>query len=253
LHHCAESVRALSASRGAHELTLSDVDHHDRLDVQSWTKTKGKSMKIKLVSLGLVAVLAAGCASEQGTHTAVGTGAGAVVGAGVGNMIGRDKKSTAIGAAVGGAVGAGLGYNWTAIRNKLSGQTAGTGTQISEQPDGSLKLNIPSQVTFDTDSAAIKSSFRSVLDGVAQTISQEPSINAQVVGHTDSTGSPDHNLTLSKRRAESVAGYLADRGIAGARLTADGRGETQPIASNETDQGRTQNRRVEIYLKPVTR
>lgn len=210
-------------------------------------------MKIKLLSLALVAALAAGCATEQGTHTAVGTGTGAVVGAGVGNLIGRDKKSTAIGAAVGAAVGAGVGYNWTAIRNKLSGQTAGTGTQITEQADGSLKVNIPSQVTFDTDSATIKPSFRSVLDGVAQTISQEPSVNAQVVGHTDSTGNADHNMALSQRRAQSVEAYLADRGIARTRLTAEGRGQTQPVASNATEDGRTQNRRVEIYLRSVQR
>jgi len=210
-------------------------------------------MKAKLISLAIVAALAAGCATEQGTHTAVGTGAGAAVGAGVGNLIGRDKKSTAIGAAVGAAVGAGVGYNWSSIRNKLSGQTAGTGTQIVDQPDGSLKLNIPSQVTFDTDSATIKSSFRGVLDGVAQTISQEPGINARVVGHTDSTGNPDHNMTLSQRRAQSVEAYLGDRGVARARLSAEGRGETQPVASNATEEGRSQNRRVEIYLKPISR
>jgi len=210
-------------------------------------------MKVKFISLALFTALVAGCASEQATHTAVGTGAGAVVGAGVGNLIGRDKKSTAIGAAVGGAVGAGVGYNWAAIRNKLSGQTAGTGTQITEQPDGSLKVNIPSQVTFDPDSATIKPSFGSVLDGVAKTISQEPNLNARVVGHTDGTGNPDHNMALSQRRAQSVAGYLADRGVARTRLNAEGRGQTQPVASNATEEGRTQNRRVEIYLKPVAR
>ncbi|KQX24678.1 OmpA family protein [Variovorax sp. Root434] len=208
-------------------------------------------MKLGLISLALAAALAAGCATEQGTHTAVGTGTGAVVGAGVGNLIGHDKKSTAIGAAVGAAVGAGVGYNWTNIRNKLSGQTAGTGTQITDQPDGSLMVNIPSNVTFDTDSATIKPSFRSVLDGVAQTISQEPRINARVVGHTDSTGNPDHNMALSQRRAQSVEAYLADRGVAKARLTAEGRGQTQPVASNASEEGRTQNRRVEIYLKPA--
>lgn len=210
-------------------------------------------MHTKLISFALVAVLAAGCATEQGTHTAVGTGAGAVVGAGLGQAVGRDKKSTAIGAAIGAAVGAGVGYNWTAIRNKLSGQTASTGTQISEQPDGSLKVNIPSQVTFDTDSATIKTSFRSVLDGVAQTIAQEPKIDARIVGHTDSTGDAQHNAALSQRRAQSVADYLADRGVVKSRLTAEGRGETQPVASNDTEQGRTQNRRVEIYLVPVAR
>ncbi|MFS2205810.1 OmpA family protein [Variovorax sp. Varisp36] len=208
-------------------------------------------MKLGLISLALAAGLAAGCATEQGTHTAVGTGTGAVLGAGVGNLIGHDKKSTAIGAAVGAAVGAGVGYNWTNIRNKLSGQTAGTGTQITDQPDGSLMVNIPSNVTFDTDSATIKPSFRSVLDGVAQTISQEPRINARVVGHTDSTGNPDHNMALSQRRAQSVATYLADRGVANTRLTAEGRGQTQPVASNASEEGRTQNRRVEIYLKPA--
>lgn len=212
---------------------------------------KGTIMKLGLISLALAAALAAGCATEQGTHTAVGTGTGAVVGAGVGNLIGHDKKSTAIGAAVGAAVGAGVGYNWTNIRNKLSGQTAGTGTQITDQPDGSLMVNIPSNVTFDTDSATIKPSFRSVLDGVAQTISQEPRINARVVGHTDSTGHPDHNMALSQRRAQSVEAYLADRGVAKARLTAEGRGQTQPVASNASEEGRTQNRRVEIYLKPA--
>ena len=167
------------------------------------------------------------------------------------SLIGHDEKSTAIGAAVGAAVGAGVGYNWTNIRNKLSGQTAGTGTQITDQPDGSLMVNIPSNVTFDTDSATIKPSFRSVLDGVAQTISQEPRINARVVGHTDSTGNPDHNMALSQRRAQSVATYLADRGVANTRLTAEGRGQTQPVASNASEEGRTQNRRVEIYLKPA--
>ncbi|KQW61732.1 OmpA family protein [Variovorax sp. Root411] len=208
-------------------------------------------MKLGLISLALAAAFAAGCATEQGTHTAVGTGTGAVVGAGVGNLIGRDKKSTAIGAAVGAAVGAGVGYNWTNIRNKLSGQTAGTGTQITDQPDGSLMVNIPSNVTFDTDSATIKPSFRNVLDGVAQTISQEPRINARVVGHTDSTGNPEHNMALSQRRAQSVEAYLADRGVAKARLTAEGRGQIQPVASNASEEGRTQNRRVEIYLKPA--
>jgi len=154
-------------------------------------------MKLGLISLALAAGLAAGCATEQGTHTAVGTGTGAVLGAGVGNLIGHDKKSTAIGAAVGAAVGAGVGYNWTNIRNKLSGQTAGTGTQITDQPDGSLMVNIPSNVTFDTDSATIKPSFRSVLDGVAQTISQEPRINARVVGHTDSTAQNQLTPTIT--------------------------------------------------------
>jgi len=210
-------------------------------------------MKIKLVTVSLAAatLLAAGCATEQQTHTAVGTGVGAAVGAGLGNLIGGNTTGTLVGAAVGGAIGGATGYNWNAIRGKLSKDTAGTGTQITEQPDGTLKVNIPSQVTFDTDSATIKPSFRSVLDQVAQTLGQHQDVSANVVGHTDSTGNPNYNMQLSQRRAQSVSGYLGDRGVARNRLTAEGRGQSQPVADNGSEAGRAQNRRVEIFLKPI--
>ncbi|MBY4899292.1 OmpA family protein [Cupriavidus sp. AU9028] len=208
-------------------------------------------MKVKLVSLSIVAALAAGCATEQGTHTAVGTGVGAAVGAGLGNLIGGNSTGTAVGAAVGAAAGGTVGYNWNAIRGKLNRDTAGTGTQITEQPDGSLKVNIPSQVTFDTDSATIKPSFRSVLDQVAQTLNQHQDVSATVIGHTDSTGNAPYNMRLSQRRAQSVSTYLGERGVASNRLASEGRGQTQPIADNKTEAGRAQNRRVEIFLKPI--
>ncbi|WJF89529.1 OmpA family protein [Paraburkholderia bonniea] len=194
----------------------------------------------------------AGCANPQGTNTAVGTGVGAGLGAGIGALIGGGKGA-AIGAGVGAAAGGITGYNWQAIRNKLSGATAGTGTQITEQPDGSLKLNIPSSVTFDTDSYAIKPSFAPVLDQVAQTLVQNPEVTAQVVGHTDSTGQPAHNQTLSVNRAQSVTNYLAQRGIAAQRLSAQGVGQTQPVADNSTEAGRAQNRRVEVFLRATQR
>lgn len=208
-------------------------------------------MKMKFVSLAIMTVLAAGCATEQGTNTAVGTGVGAAVGAGLGNLIGGNTTGTLVGAAVGAAAGGATGYNWSAIRGKLNKDTAGTGTQISEQPDGTLKVNIPSQVTFDTDSATIKPSFRAVLDQVSQTLQQHKDVNATVVGHTDSTGNATYNLQLSQRRAQSVATYLGDRGVARNRLTSEGRGQTQPVADNATEAGRAQNRRVEIFLKPI--
>lgn len=107
-------------------------------------------------------------------------------------------------------------------------------------------MNIPSQVTFDTDSASIKPSFRSVLDQVAQTLGQHQDVVANVVGHTDSTGNPNYNMQLSQRRAQSVASYLGDRGVARNRLSAEGRGQSQPVADNATEAGRAQNRRVEI-------
>ncbi|MCC8391712.1 OmpA family protein [Paraburkholderia sp. MMS20-SJTR3] len=190
----------------------------------------------------------AGCATQQGTNTAVGTGVGAGTGAALGAIFGGGKGA-AIGAGVGAAVGGVTGYNWENIRNRMSGATKGTGTQITEQPDGSLKLNIPSSVTFDTSSYAIKPSFAPVLDQLAQTMQQNPEIVASVVGHTDSTGSAQYNQTLSVNRAQSVTGFLAQRGIAPQRLSATGMGPSQPIADNNTEAGRAANRRVEIYLR----
>ncbi len=202
----------------------------------------------RLSVFAVVGALLAGCATQQGTNTAVGTGVGAGLGAGIGALIGGGKGA-AIGAGVGAAAGGITGYNWQAIHNKLTGATQGTGTTITEQPDGSLKLNIPSSVTFDTNSYAIKPSFQSVLGQVAQTLNQNPEVIAQVVGHTDSTGQPAYNQTLSVNRAQSVANYLAQQGVAPQRLSAEGRGQTQPIADNSTEAGRAQNRRVEIFLR----
>ncbi|KXU89392.1 hypothetical protein CI15_09660 [Paraburkholderia monticola] len=202
----------------------------------------------RVAVLAVAGSLVAGCATQQGTNTAVGTGVGAGAGAAIGAIFGGGKGA-AIGAATGAAVGGITGYNWDNIRNRMSGATKGTGTQITEQPDGSLKLNIPSSVTFDTSSYAIKPSFAPVLDQLAQTLQQNPEVVASVVGHTDSTGSPQYNQTLSVNRAESVTGYLAQRGIAPQRLSATGMGPNQPIADNNTEAGRAANRRVEIYLR----
>jgi outer membrane protein OmpA-like peptidoglycan-associated protein len=202
----------------------------------------------RLTVFAVAGALLAGCASQQGTNTAVGTGVGAATGAGLGAIFGGGKGA-AIGAGVGAAVGGITGYNWQSIHNKLSGATKGTGTQITEQPDGSLKLNIPSSVTFDTNSYAIKPSFAPVLDQVGQTLAQSPEVIAQVVGHTDSTGQPAYNQTLSVNRAQSVVNYLSTHGVAGQRLSAQGMGANQPIADNNTEGGRAQNRRVEVFLR----
>jgi outer membrane protein OmpA-like peptidoglycan-associated protein len=202
----------------------------------------------RLSVFAVAGALVAGCATQQGNNTALGTGVGAGTGAALGAIFGGGKGA-AIGAGAGALVGGITGYNWQAIRNRLLGATKGTGTQITEQPDGSLKLNIPSSVTFDTNSYAIKPSFAPVLDQVAQTLQQNPEVIAQVVGHTDSTGQPAYNQTLSVNRAQSVVNYLSQRGVAPQRLSAEGRGDTQPIADNNTEAGRAQNRRVEIYLR----
>ncbi|QQC65377.1 OmpA family protein [Paraburkholderia ginsengisoli] len=202
----------------------------------------------RLAVFAVAGSVLAGCATQQGTNTAVGTGVGAGTGAALGAIFGGGKGA-AIGAGVGAAVGGVTGYNWQNIRNRMTGATKGTGTEITEQPDGSLKLNIPSSVTFDTSSYAIKPSFAPVLDQLAQTMQQNPEIVASVVGHTDSTGSAQYNQTLSVNRAQSVTGYLGQRGVAPQRLSATGMGSSQPIADNNTEAGRAANRRVEIYLR----
>lgn len=209
-----------------------------------------KSTTVQFASLALAASLLAGCATQQQTNTAVGSGVGAGIGAGIGAIFGNSTGAL-IGGTLGAAAGGITGYNWQAIKQRLSGATAGTGTQVTEQKDGSLKVNIPSAISFDTNSYAVKPSFAPVLDQVAQTLTQHPELVAQVVGHTDSTGSPAYNQTLSQNRAQSVAGYLAQHGVAPNRLAAEGRGQTQPIADNATEVGRAQNRRVEIYLRAL--
>lgn len=158
-------------------------------------------MNMKIATRLSVFVLAgavlAGCAtSPQGTSTAVGTGTGAALGAGIGALAGGGKGA-AIGAGVGALVGGVTGYNWQAIKNKLAPSAAQTGTQVTEQPDGSLKLNVPSSVTFATNQYAVTPAFTPLLNDLASTLNQNPQITASVVGYTDSTGSAGYNQTLS--------------------------------------------------------
>jgi outer membrane protein OmpA-like peptidoglycan-associated protein len=204
----------------------------------------------RLSVFALVGALVAGCATQQGNNAAVGTGAGAATGAALGAIFGGGKGA-AIGAGAGAVAGGVVGYNWQAIKNKISGDSKGTGTQVTEQQDGSLKVNIPNSISFDTNSYAIKPSFDPVLNSVTQTLQQHPELIASVVGHTDNTGTAAYNQTLSQNRAQSVASYIATHGIPAQRLSAQGMGQNQPIADNATEAGRAQNRRVEIYLRAM--
>lgn len=199
-----------------------------------------------------IGVLAAGCATEQQNRTAVGTGAGAAVGAGLGALIGDSSKAAAIGAGIGAVAGGIVGYNWGGIKRDVQQAGApGLGIDVTEQPDGTLKVNIPSGVSFDTNSFTLKPELLPVLDSVARALQQNPQVRAKVVGHTDSTGQAAYNQTLSQNRARSVVEYLTKQGVQAAEVTAEGRGANDPIADNGTSQGRAENRRVEIYLYAV--
>ena len=204
-----------------------------------------------LIMIALGATLAGGCATEQQTQTAIGAGAGAATGAVVGTMVGGSGRGTAVGAAIGAGAGAAAGYNWQLIKEKLGIATKGSNLQVSEQQDGSLKVNVPGSVSFASGSASIDSRLHTTLDKIANTLNEYPDSTITVVGHTDSMGDAQANLDLSRRRAAAVADYLSQRGIQRNRIVAEGRGEAEPIADNATEAGRSQNRRVEMLIRPA--
>lgn len=202
-------------------------------------------------AIGILAV--SGCANmtETQKNTAYGTGAGAAAGAAIGALVGGGKAA-AIGAGVGAAVGAGGGYLWSKNMEKqkqaMETATQGTGIEVTQTQNNELKLEIPSDLSFDTGKADIKTNLRPVLDKFADTLQTNAVTTLRVVGHTDSTGSDAINDPLSVRRAASVRDYLATRGVSASRITIDGGGSHQPVADNTSVEGRAQNRRVEIFV-----
>tara|TARA_R110000787_G_scaffold127824_5_gene239376 strand:- start:10853 stop:11533 length:681 start_codon:yes stop_codon:yes gene_type:complete len=212
---------------------------------------------ITAASLGALA-LTSGCVTnpETGNRTiskaAIGGLGGVVGGYLLGDVLGgkNDRTAKIVGAGLGGLAGAGIGYYMDEQEKKLREQTAGTGIDVTREGDN-LILNMPSNVTFGVDSSAISPAFQSTLGNVANTLSSYEKSYVDVLGHTDSTGSDAYNQSLSERRAESVANFLANSGVQRARLATRGYGESQPIASNSTEEGRAANRRVEIKIVPI--
>lgn len=182
----------------------------------------------------------------------IGALAGAALGTGAGALVGgkRNRTEMIVGAGVGAIAGTAIGAYMDKQEKELREKTAGTDVDVVRKGD-ELLLNMPSGITFDTNSYAVKPEFRSTLDKIAGTLSSYNQTYVDVYGHTDSTGGDGYNLTLSKNRAESVAGYLSTHGVARARIGTQGFGKTQPVASNDTESGRAANRRVEIKLVPV--
>ncbi len=204
--------------------------------------------------LGAVA-LAAGCATGemgQGGRTAVGAGTGAALGAGLGALIGDSSRAAAIGAGIGAVAGGIAGYNWSGVKNDVEQSGAASlGVDVTEMPDGTLRVNIPSNVSFDTGKYDLKPELTPVLDSVARALVQHPELRAKAIGHTDSTGTAQVNQTLSVNRANAVTNYLNARGVDRSRLMSEGRGPNNPVADNSTAEGRAMNRRVELYLYAV--
>ncbi|PLC54760.1 hypothetical protein CR155_04615 [Pollutimonas nitritireducens] len=205
--------------------------------------------------IGVVALMA-GCANMEGMgkggKTAMGAGAGAAVGAGLGALIGDSSKSAAIGAGIGAVAGGIAGYNWAGVKNDVEKSGASSlGVDVTEMPDGTLRVNIPSNVSFDTGKYTLKPALLPVLDSVSRALVQHPELRAKSIGYTDSTGSDATNQTLSVNRARAVANYLTQQGVPTNFVTAEGRGSSSPVADNSTADGRAMNRRVELFLYAI--
>jgi len=194
-----------------------------------------------------------GCAGMNQTEkdTATGAGIGAAAGALIGGIT-RGGRGAAAGAGIGAAVGAAGGYIWSQNmqeqKRAMDEATRGTGVEVTRTADNQLKLEIPSDISFDVNRADIKPQLRPVLDKFAQGLNTYPGSSVRIVGHTDSTGNDAINNPLSVNRAASTRDYLTARGVARSRIAIDGRGSHEPVADNHTAQGREMNRRVEIFV-----
>ncbi len=214
-----------------------------------------------ILCLTAAAFVLAGCDTvdtSNGLKTHSSTKTGALIGAGVGAAVGalsnkkgdRARKNAVLGAGIGALAGAGVGAYMDRQQKDLRAELETRGVYVTRQGDN-IVLNLPSDVTFSSGSADIAGSFLPVLDDVATILNQYPSTFIDVVGHADSQGSDAFNLDLSERRANATAGYLVSRNVKSQRIYVAGMGERQPIATNDTAEGRAKNRRVEITLRPV--
>lgn len=211
-------------------------------------------MNNKFLATAIAAVfLTSGCANM--TETQKGTAKGAAIGAGAGAVVGAvagGGKGAAIGAAVGAAAGGIAGNVWSKRMQEQKAQmeqaTAGTGVGVTQTEDNRLKLDIPSDVSFDTGRADIKPNFRPILDTFAKSLVSNPAATVTIIGHTDSSGSDAINNPLSLNRAASTRDYIVARGVATGRISIDGRGSREPLVANDTAANRAKNRRVEIFV-----
>jgi outer membrane protein OmpA-like peptidoglycan-associated protein len=188
---------------------------------------------------------------QQTSNTAKGAGIGAAAGAVIGALAGGSRKSALIGAGIGVLAGGATGKYMDDQEAKLRTQLQGTGVSVTRNGDN-LILNMPGNVTFATNQSDVNASFYPVLNSVALVLKQYEKTMIDIVGHTDSTGSLQLNMQLSQARAASVGAYLQSQGVQAVRIATQGMGPQYPIASNDTPEGRAQNRRVELILRPLT-
>ena len=206
------------------------------------------SYRALVVSTALVTVVTSGCASlntnkEKGA--VIGAAGGAVAGAVIGKATGSTARGAIVGAAVGGAAGAIIGHQMDQKAKEIQGTVAGADvTRVGE----GLVVTFDSGLMFDFDSDVLRTESKKNLDNLAANLNSFGDSKLLLVGHTDDKGADSYNLDLSRRRAAAVASYLEARGVSPSRVELAGRGETEPIAPNDSETGRQQNRRVEVAV-----
>jgi outer membrane protein OmpA-like peptidoglycan-associated protein len=195
----------------------------------------------------LVPVTLGACASMSNTQKggAIGAGAGAAAGAAIGKAAGSTAKGAIIGAVVGGTAGAIIGARMDKQAEELADEIPGA--KIERVGEG-LLVTFDSGLLFAFDSDVIEGNARTNLSNLASSLTKYPETDVMIVGHTDSVGTASYNRSLSERRSRAAARYLSSQGVNGDRLTTEGRGETEPIADNDSEMGRSQNRRVEVAI-----
>jgi outer membrane protein OmpA-like peptidoglycan-associated protein len=212
-------------------------------------------------AMGLVVVLSA-CTTldaytrEEKTAKAqrqavIGAAAGAVAGLITGDSSMERKKRALVGAGLGALAGAGVGSYMDRQEAKLRAELERTGVSVT-RIGNNITLNMPGNITFATNSADLNAGFFDVLNSVALVVNEFNQTVIEVAGHTDNTGTDQYNQQLSERRAAAVAAYLGTRNVRQDRIITVGEGEARPIATNDTEAGRQQNRRVELTLVPLT-
>ena len=216
------------------------------------------SKRITLAAAATALLATTACVTDPNTgerrvsRAAIGAGLGVVGGYLAGDLIGGkgDRTEKIVGAGIGGIAGGAIGAYMDKQEQELRRETAGTGVDVIREGD-EIALRMPAGITFPINSYQIQPQFQSTLDDVARTLASYPSTMIDVYGHTDPSGGDGINIPLSQNRAQSVASYLAQRGVNSARIATQGFGSSRPIADNGSEAGRAANRRVEIRIVPV--
>lgn len=206
---------------------------------------------IKTAAFAGVSLLAlAACDDPNYRNTQTGAAIGAATGAAATIIAGGDRDKIAAATVLGGVAGAVIGNVIDKQEADLRQDLSGSGAVITR--DGNrLIVTLPEAITFDTDSVYVRNNLVDDLGRLAANLQQYPDSTVDVIGHTDSVGDASYNQNLSARRASAVETILLQNGVANSRIRAYGRGETQPVASNDTASGRAANRRVEIVINPT--